>query len=133
MKRYLKTSEEVVQALKKGRTVETDIMYYVLKDGLLNCYAKNKTGSLWSVNPAIYETDRPYVDEPEQLKLEVGKFYRLRNDRKAIVVNINKQDISERPVFVAVIGEGNNSYWVSETGKFSIHDSGWDFVAPWEE
>ena len=63
MKRYLKTPEEVMQALKEGKTVETDMTYYVLKDGLLNCYAKNKTGSWWSINSAIYDTDRPYILE----------------------------------------------------------------------
>lgn len=69
MKRYLKTPEEVMQALKKGKTVETDMTYYVLKDGLLNCYAKNKTGSWWSINSGIYNTDRPYVDESEPSKI----------------------------------------------------------------
>ena len=50
MKRYLKTPEEVMQALKEGKTVETDMTYYVLKDGIFNCYAKNKTESWWSIN-----------------------------------------------------------------------------------
>ena len=55
---YLETPEAVINALKDGKTVETDMKYYVLKDGLLNCYAKNKIGSWWSINSAIYDTDK---------------------------------------------------------------------------
>ena len=66
---YLEIPEAVIKALKEGKTVETDMKYYVLKDGLLNCYAKNKAGSWWSINSAIYDTDRPYILEEEPLKI----------------------------------------------------------------
>ena len=88
-KRYLKTPEEVMQALKEGKPVETDMKYYVLKDGLLNCYAKNKTGSWWSINSAIYDTDRPYILEEEPFKIEVGKWYETRDHQKARCFKIN--------------------------------------------
>lgn len=87
-----------------------------------------------TINPPIpFEPNFTYTYDIEPLKLEVGKFYRLRNGKKAIVANVDKQDISGHPAFVAVIGGGNNSYWVSETGKYSIFASEWDLVAPWEE
>lgn len=131
MKRYLHTPEEVVQALKEGKTVETDMKYYVLKDGVLNCYSKNKTGSWWSINSGIYNTDRPYVDEPEPLKLEVGKFYRTRDGRKAWVVEGTTDDTF--PFRVAAQKE-LTVYTVTEEGKlFSEGMSGADLVAPWEE
>ena len=88
-KRYLKTPEEVMQALKEGKPVETDMKYYVLKDGLLNCYAKNKTGSWWSINSAIYDTDRPYILEEEPFKIEVGKWYETRDHQKARCFKVN--------------------------------------------
>nr|DAJ72174.1 MAG TPA: hypothetical protein [Caudoviricetes sp.] len=130
-KRYLKTPEEVVQALKEGKTVETDIMYYVLKDGLLNCYVKNKTGSLWSVNPAIYDTERPYVEEPKQLKLEVGKFYKTRDGRKAFVYAKIGIDC---PYPFCVVKDGKlDAYNVSAEGKKGNDEQTLDLVAPWEE
>ena len=86
---YLETPEAVIKALKEGKTVETDMKYYVLKDGLLNCYAKNKTGSWWSINSAIYDTDRPYILEEEPFKIEVGKWYETRDHQKARCFKIN--------------------------------------------
>lgn len=131
-KRYLKTPEEVVQALKEGKTVEINMMYYVLKDGLLTCYAKNKTGSLWSVNPAIYDTERPYVEEPKQLKLEVGKFYKTRDGRKAWIIE-DSLDWGAFPFRVATQGEPG-SYYVAKDGiRFPGDTNGTDLVAPWED
>lgn len=131
MKRYLHTPEEVMQALKEGKTVETDMKYYVLKDGLPNCYAKNKTGRWWTVNSAIYDSDRPYVDEPEPLKLEVGKFYKTRDGRKAWVVAYKQS--YQYPYYVAVIGQVG-TYAVLENGYFGFDKpSPEDIVAPWEE
>ena len=89
MKRYLKTPEAVIKALKEGKTVETDMKYYVLKDGLLNCYAKNKAGSWWSINSAIYDTDRPYILEEEPFKIEVGKWYETSDHQKARCFKVN--------------------------------------------
>ena len=86
---YLETPEAVIKVLKEGKTVETDMKYYVLKDGLLNCYAKNKTGSWWSINSAIYDTDRPYILEEEPFKIEVGKWYETRDHQKARCFKIN--------------------------------------------
>ena len=86
---YLETPEAVINALKDGKTVETDMKYYVLKDGLLNCYAKNKTGSWWSINSAIYDTDKPYIFEEEPLKIEVGKWYETRDHQKARCYNVD--------------------------------------------
>ena len=89
MKRYLKTPEEVMQALKEGKPVETNMKYYVLKDGLLNCYSKNKTGSWWTVNSAIYDSDKPYILEEEPFKIEVGKWYETRDHQKARCFKVN--------------------------------------------
>lgn len=131
MKRYLHTPEEVVQALKEGKTVETDMKYYVLKDGVLNCYSKNKTGSWWSINSGIYNTDRPYVDEPEPLKLEVGKFYRTRDGRKAWVVS--RQQDEHYPYIIAILDEVD-AYAVTKDGRFyDDRPYSFDLVAPWEE
>lgn len=132
MKKYLNTPEEVVQALQEGKKVHTDFMEYWCTRGVF--FSLNKKDDYICINSNIsFLHDYMYVEEPEPLKLEVGKFYRLRNGRKAIVANVD-EDISRHPAFVAVIGGGNNSYWVSKTGKYSsCSESEWDLVAPWEE
>lgn len=64
----------------------------------------------------------------------MGRFYKTRNGKKAIVLNDNKKDISSFPVRVAVVGETDYLYFVSRTGKYSNdYESEWDIVAPWEE
>lgn len=132
MKRYLKTPEEVIRALKEGKTVETDMKFYVLKDGLLNCYAKSKTGSWWTVNSVIYDSDMPYVEEPDALKLEVGKFYKTRDGRKAWVVECtDKKGVYP---FVVAAQKERNVYSVAKDGRRYFDDTDeTDLVAPWEE
>lgn len=80
-KRYLKTPEEVVDALKAGKKIEAgDFEYRLVGEVLI---AINKTDKSWAVNAGVYSDDIPFIDEPEPLKLEVGKFYKTRDGRKA--------------------------------------------------
>lgn len=132
MKRYLKTPEEVIQALQDKKEV-FDFLdnNYKLVNGII-IYRSQKGG--WGINAHIGHADKLYVDEPEPLKLEVGKFYRTRRGKKAIVLNDNKKDISSFPVNVAVVGETDHLYFVSRTGKYSNdYESEWDIVKLWEE
>ena len=127
MKRYLKTPEEVMQALKEGKTVETDMTYYVLKDGLLNCYAKNKTGSWWSINSGIYNTDRPYVLEEEHFKIEVGKWYETRDHQKARCFIVEK----ERYHFTI---DNHCHFFTNKNGVlYDYETSRYDIIGPWED
>jgi hypothetical protein len=116
--------------LKDGKTVETNMMSYVLKDGLL--YAKNQTGSLWGVNPAIYDTERPYVEEPKQLKLEVGKFYKTRDGRKAWLMECT--DMKGAFPFRVATQRECSTYVITKDGRRYFEDTdGTDLVAPWED
>ena len=127
---YLETPEAVIKALKEGKTVETDMKYYVLKDGLLNCYAKNKTGSWWTVNSAIYDSDMPYVLEEEPLKIEVGKFYKTKNGRKAWVVS--RQQDEHYPYIIAILDEVD-AYAVTKDGRFyDDRPYSFDLVGQWD-
>lgn len=132
-KRYLKTPEEVINALKEGKTIETDRGLYALKDGLLFCSrAKKSAGSWWSVNTPICDIDSPYIDEPEPLKLEVGKFYKTRDGRKAWVVECTDKK-GAFPFMVAAQKECN-VYSVAKDGRRYFDDTDeTDLVAPWEE
>lgn len=75
MKRYLKTIEEVIQALKDGKTVEDKDYKYRLVSGIICSVDKEeeqKGCSNWAIGETIFKWANPYVMEPEVLKLEVG-------------------------------------------------------------
>lgn len=133
IKRYLKTIEEVTQALKDGKTVEDKDYKYRLVSGIICSLDKEeqKGCSNWAVGETIFKWAEPYVMEEEVLKLEVGKFYRTRSGNKVIVLNIDKNDTSGFPVRVAVVGCTNTMYFVSRTGGHSNgFTSEWDIVEP---
>ena len=131
-KRYLKTPEEVVDALKAGKKIEAgDFEYRLVGEVLI---AINKTDKSWAVNAGVYSDDIPFIDEPEPLKLEVGKFYKTREGLKVITLCIDKNNTNCFPVRVAVVDSQYASYHVKETGEYAnCSNSVWDIVAPWEE
>lgn len=129
MKRYLKTPEEVIQALKEGKVVETKINNYKLIDGII-CGFRKQDGQ-WMLGHSIYE--EPYIDEPEPLKLEVGKFYKTRAGKKAWIVYASKDTHDYYPFCCIVLG-GNEVYYVNEQGfVVSTETSELDLVAHWED
>ena len=130
MKRYLHTPEEVVQALKEGKIVKDEYGHaFALKNGfIIQIYA----GEMQCINSTIYlDGYKYYIECPEPLKLEVGKFYKTRDGRKAWIVEGTMDDTF--PFRVAAQKE-YAVYTVTEEGKcFSEDMSGSDLVAPWEE
>ena len=125
---YLETPESVIKALKEGKTVETDMKYYVLKDGLLNCYPKNKTGSWWCINSAIYDTDRPYILEEEPFKIKIGKWYETRDHQKARCYRVN-----ENLFFFTIDKVGNFSTLINGNYNINGGTANLDIIGPWEE
>lgn len=126
---YLETPEAVIVALKEGRTVKcTDCGdKYTLENGFL----VEKSKGTWTINPPLYGFPGYYIEEPDELKLEVGKFYRTRSGNKVIVLHVDKNDISGFPVSVAVVGCTDTLYFVSRTGGHSNgFTSEWDIVEP---
>lgn len=132
-KRYLKTPEEVVKALKDGKEVRDKYgSICKLIDGIII----SKLNDFFEIGKPIRSVNKPYILEEEPLKLEVGKFYKTRGGDKAIVLYINdKADAGCWPVLVAVVGKANCSYSVSKTGGYysSGSDTVWDIVTPWED
>lgn len=80
MKKYLKTPEEVVDALKEGKTVfgRTFEKFELYRGFIIE---KNRGG--YAINSNIYNADTPFIKEPDPLKIEVGKFYKTRAGKKA--------------------------------------------------
>lgn len=130
MKRYLKSPEEVVQALKDGKVVESEGYSYKLVNGVICSFYKQGYYK-WNVGGAIFQSDEPYIDEPESLKLEVGKFYKTRDGKKAFVYG--KIGIEyPYPFYVALIGK-LDTYNVNAEGKYTDDKHPLDLIALWEE
>lgn len=127
-KKYLKTPEEVIDALAAGKVViDHDGYHYKMYKGVI--FWKDK--EQWDVAPLLSYKYGVYVEEPEQLKLEVGKFYKTRDGRKAWVVSQQKDE--QYIYIVAILGEVD-TYSAMKDGSFFAHrTSVFDIVAPWEE
>lgn len=127
-KRYLNTPEEVIDALQDGKIVIDGEGYnYKLYKGIIFWKYKEK----WAVTPTTSCLYGLYVNESEPLKLEVGKFYKTRDGKKAWVVSY-KQGL-HYPYIVAVL-EHEETYTVLENGCFGFENPvSEDLVAPWEE
>lgn len=124
MKRYLKSPEEVIDALVTGKVVCDEDSQWKLYKGFI--VRKDNNSDIWVVNDHIYSIlTGLYVDEPELLKLEVGKFYKTRNSEKVIIKD---------KFFVAQINHRTNPYTVRKNG--CVYEKGanaYDIIAPWKE
>lgn len=128
-RRYLKTPEEVTAALKEGKVVldRTGNKYKSINGFIVVSYISGG----WGVDPFIGSNEGLYVEEPKPLKLEVGKFYKTRDGRKAWVVSRHQDE--HFPYIIAVLGKVD-AYAVTKDGRFyDDRPYEFDLVAPWEE
>lgn len=128
-KRYLKTPEEVSSALKEGKVVldRTGNTYKSINSFVVVRYV----GGGWGIDPFIGSHEGLYIDEPEPLKLEVGKFYKTRDGRKAWIIAY--QQGKHYPYIVAVLGLADVCAVLGNGCYFDDKNCGKDLVAPWEE
>lgn len=131
MKRvYLNTPKQVIKALIDGKEIfleESGAGKVKLIDG----FCVKESPSQFNINYTINLRDKPFVYEQESLKLEVGKFYKTRDGRKAIVLKITE---FKDCCVVAIVGT-NITYYVSCYGHYSqdCSENDYDLVAPWED
>lgn len=132
-KKYLNTPKEVIEALQAGKKVETNSLKYEFLNGIL--IAISKEDKAWIVNPGIYFSEVVYINEPESLKLEVGKFYKTRCGKQAIILGINKDIDDEFSVHVALMDNYAAAFYVSDSGKYNTDGSNdeLDIIGPWED
>ena len=132
MNRYLNTPEEITAALKEGKVVldRTGNKYKSINGFIVVSYISGG----WGVDPFIGNHAGLYVDEPKPLKLEVGKFYKTRDGRKALVYGKYKETNEVYPYTVVVVGEPMSEICVSKAGEVVVGaENIEDLVAPWEE
>lgn len=125
---YLETPEAVIKALKEGKVIKDDNGYsYKLVDGFIVSTYKNH----FIVGDNIFNIDNhPYILEEEPLKIEVGKFYKTKNGRKAWVVS--RQQDEHYPYIIAILDEVD-AYAVTKDGRFYDDRSySFDLVGQWD-
>ena len=124
---YLETPEDVINALKEGKVIQDDTGYsYKLVDGFI----VNTVGNNFIVGDNVFSRNKPYILEEEPLKIEVGKFYKTRDGRKAWVVSRQKSE--HYPYIIAVLGKVD-AYAVTKDGRvYNDRPYAYDLVAPWE-
>lgn len=117
-KRYLTTPEEVTAALKEGKVVldRTGNKYKSINGFIVVSFISGE----WGVDPFIGNHEGLYVEEPKPLKLEVGKFYKTRDGRKAFVYTITEE--AAYPCWVVLV---NSSEGISVTQRYKCIGNGW--------
>lgn len=129
MKKYLKTPEEVIKALKEGKEIKNKVNWiYKLIDGVIVVFYSG--GSDFEVNALIRSHEELYIEETEPLKIEVGKFYRTKGNKKAYVYLDYGNGL-----FRAVCDYYTNSYCIDDKGEYTSYPkvNKLNLVSPWEE
>lgn len=131
-KRYLKTPQEVIQALKEGKIIRDNESQWTLLEGCI--VRKDNDFDTWVVNDLISsEYGGLYIEEPESLKLEVGKFYRTRRGDKVVCL------CRQKDYYVHILETHLMGYWVDNTGRALFNgvpertETDSDVVALWED
>lgn len=130
-KRYLKTPEEVIDALQAGKVIRDKESQWKLHKGFI--VRKDDAFDAWVVNDCLCSSHTDiYVEEPDPFKLEVGKFYRTRDGRKAWVMECT--DMKGAFPFRVATQRECSTYVITKDGRRYFEDTdGTDLVAPWEE
>ena len=125
MKKFLKTPEEVISVLKSGKTVYSDCGEYRMIDGLVVYEESN----LCLVNANLPLNEKPFLKESEPFKIEVGKFYKRRDGKKARCFCI------EAHVAYFVVDGESSAFSTYMTGNVfnSKEPCEYDIIGPWEE
>lgn len=124
---YLETPEAVIKALKEGKEVRDENNYsFKIVDGFIVATYYD----YFYIGYTISGIDKPYILEEEPLKIEVGKFYKTRDGRKAWVVS--RQQDEHYPYIIAVLDEVD-AYAVLENGcLYDDKPYAFDLVGQWD-
>lgn len=127
-KRYLKTPEAVIKALKEGKEVRDKYgSICKLVDGIII----SKLNDFFEIGKPIRSVNKPYILEEEPLKIEVGKFYKTRDGRKAFVCANTYTGLC----WVVIIdSSADRTFCCTVDGMFCPgEENEKDLVAPWKE
>lgn len=125
---YLETPEAVIKALKEGKEVRDENNYsFKIVDGFIVATYDDD----FYIGYTIYSLDKPYILEEEPLKIEVGKFYKTRDGRKAFVYANTYTGLC----WVVIIdSSADGTFCCTVDGMFCPgEENEKDLVAPWKE
>ena len=125
---YLEIPEAVIKALKEGKVIKDkyDNSFKIVDGFIVATYNDD-----FYIGYTIAGLDKPYILEEEPIKLEVGKFYKTRDGRKAFVYA--KIGFDYAYPFCVVRAGKLDSYNVNEKGKQASNEQSLDLIAPWED
>ena len=127
MKRYLQSVEEVVKTLEERKSLK-DEQYgntYKLVDSLIYCYSQS--GSIYINDVIAFDKNNVYTEEPEQLKFEINRAYKVECGKKVFIESDFKDDKNYRVFFE------NGFYFIDYNGKNCLGNTKWNIVGYWEE
>lgn len=133
MKKYLNTAQEVIKELKNCKTVYEEyypFYHYIMIDGIIcgQC-SKNKR---FLINCPMDMDSKFYIEEEEKpFSIEVGKFYRTRDGRKAYCFFKDEEDKLCPNNFV-IEGESGCETYTEGGSYFKDEESCFDIVDYWE-
>lgn len=132
MRKYLKNEFEVIKELKNGKTVYEEyypFYHYIMIDGIIcgQC-SKNKR---FLINCPMDMDSKFYIEEQEPIKIEVGKFYKTRNGKKAYCFHKEEGDLY--PNHFVIEGESGCETYRDDGLWCKDEENPEDIVGCWEE
>lgn len=125
---YLKDlqPDEIIRRLKAGEVVKSGSEIIKWIDGIL-CTLYNDGEITYNPLISVSKNSSCYFEEPEELKLEVGKCYRTRDGRKAFISVVDD-------MYAYGIIEGNSvvTTW-GHNGVCDTDDDGGDIISEWSD
>ena len=133
MKTYLKdlTPDEVIIRLKAGEVVKHEKGNYEKKwiDGII-CTIFNAGGFV--INDCLGCDESAYFETPDELKLEVGKKYKTRDNRTVFIYNFDEK--LDYPFCGVIMGTSDCCYNWGKNGRFYYsEETEDDLISEWSD
>lgn len=131
MKRKIKDFKDFLDCIKAGKKVTSDYGYwtYFFSNGYICKSCDNLNAYNLPINGR--DLEEMEVEEQEQLRFEVGKFYRTRDGRRAYC--FSKIEGTLYPNHCAIDGESGFNTYTDGGLDFSDEENPEDIIGYWEE
>lgn len=132
MREYLNNlpTKEIIERLLAGKIAKNDLgrTLYAINGVLCSSIPNEKT--VIGACVGVSDFENLYFEEPEKLKIEVGKCYKTRDGRKAFISAIrNSNDV----FFGCIQGDFDRTAWHSN-GLFMMNEtSDYDLISEWSD
>lgn len=135
MKRKIKNFKDFLSCIKAGKKVTEDNGHwsYVWEEGYIYCKCSDG-GGLYNATVDDYNLENMEVEEQAPFTIEVGKFYKTRDGRKAYCFDFKKETGLEDAFFDFVI-DNYGGFSTKINGKVFFTDNNddvLDIVDYWE-